>query len=314
MRRTTLVLAEEEIRVEREEAETLRSCPVDRPGGLTSTIERIVAEAGRGRALDVRLEVPWVQLRRLRDLPPVTRKDLRDLVRSEPHRFFRRRPTPLVIDARWEAEADVALAAACEEEVLLSVTRGFDAAGAVASRVAPAEAEFSGLRFSTPGLRHRRRGWLSRRIGPLAALALSAWIVVGGVYAGDLLRDLGASEATLDSLSARVESLRAVEARVGEVAVVAEALRLPTEEGHWVRRFLDGVSAVLPDSAHLTRLSLNRGGGRIELRLAGPSAEAITSASMEGGWRMDRLAGTTEDPDKGWHQMQLDLRRIHGGS
>lgn len=304
-----------------------------RPGRLIVRDSRVVAtepgtpfESLDGLAAAVRTELEeasvdaahvvvadrHLQRRTLVDLPPVGRWDLRRLVSEEPHRFFRRRSTPLEVDAAWRegaGEPPLADAVAVERGLVDAVLEGLDAAGVSPLSIAPEKDDGAHLRLEPRELRGRRRGWLARKLGPWVAMAAIPWIVASAVYVADLQRDLSASERTLDSLEVETARLTRIRARIAEVATTANALERATAEGAWASPLLTQLSRVLPDSAHLVSLSLGPAGGRAELLV--PREAALDRLLVS---RLDvRLEERpTADPRRpGWDRARL---RLGGGS
>ena len=91
-------------------------------GELADAIARLAAEPPRAcRRLSVALERPPVQLRDLRDLPPVRPRHLAALVAQQAGRFFRRNGQPLVTDAIWAPS----MREKCTSSPLVSTTAMF---------------------------------------------------------------------------------------------------------------------------------------------------------------------------------------------
>lgn len=173
MKRTEVWIDECAVRVREEEF------PFDDGDALPDAFARALEVTPPGGPIELRLGDAWVQRRRLPGLPPVGARDLRCLVAEEPNRYFRRRPGGLVVDARWDGEADPpeARAAAVEHAVLDVLEASTESAGRVVLRISPADGDGSDLTFDTPGLRAVRKRWALRKAGRWVAAAAAVWLV-----------------------------------------------------------------------------------------------------------------------------------------
>lgn len=224
---------------------------------LTDTIARLAADpAERCRRVAVALERPIVQLRTLRDVPPVKERELARLVAHQPGRFFRKNGTPLVTDATWvkNGTGRVAHAAAVEEPVVEAIVAGARAAGLVVQRIAPAEREDGLMLLSTSERAARTRTDRRVLIG-LAVANAAMWTVVIGLVVGRLVWERRSLDRQLATLQTPLAALLAARHELRDAETTIQALGDASRTRGEGIAMIGAVTAALPDSAFLTSLT-----------------------------------------------------------
>lgn len=275
--------------------------------------EAVAELAGRaelpawGRSVEFLLEADLIQRRTLRDLPPVRRSQLAELVALTPQRYFRRNGVPLVTDAGRVAGRGTGevLMVAVELPVARALVRGAREAGLAVSSLGPAAD--SRLSLLPPDERARRDGLQLRWTRRFAIAAGLAWLLLGASVAlGDALerRSLAARLAEIQGPLAAV-----LAAEAGADSAARMVARLDQESAHEgdVVVALYRVATALPDSAFLTQLRVDSAGvglvagaarrpaavlAALEGRagLVAPRFEGRTSRDLVGGQHVERFA------------------------
>jgi hypothetical protein len=258
---------------------------------LTDVVARLAAEPARPcTRLVVTLAPPVVQLRTLRDLPPVAPAALARLVAHQPGRFFRKNGVPLVTDAVWTGTGAerVARAAAVAEPVLDALATGARAAGLTLDDVAVADGG-APLSLLPPAERAARHAGARRRVRRLAAAAVGAWAVAGALYVARLAQEDRRARAELAALAGPVAAVLEArrELRVGASAVAA--VREAEAARGRATRLLAALTAALPDSAVLTSLALED--ERLVLTGAARRAADVVARLERAGLGAVRLEG-----------------------
>lgn len=239
------------------------------PEDLRALIIQLASEGSlpaRPASLRVKLEVPLVQLRTLEGLPPVRPSALRALVAQQASRFFRKNGKPLVVDAVWlrrvRGQYGVAQAAAAEETWIEAVSEGARAAGLALEGIQPSTG-VPGCKLSllSPAELARRNRIELLALRRLAVLAASLWILGGIGFALRVQREERRIGRELSALDPAVRAVATARRKLGDAARMVEAVeRTEREQGAMLRR-LAAITAGLPDSAYLTSLTLDEGGG-----------------------------------------------------
>lgn len=249
-------------------------------------------ELGRDlRALDVLVERPVAQLRRLTDLPPVRQATLRTLVQTQSTRYFRRNGVPLVTDAIWAHESGSRVARLCAVDVTLleAIADGAGAAGLRLESVAPAEG--AGLSLLPPSTRAARLARRKRSLARWALIAVGLWGFVGTSYLVRLGLESRRVEAELNRIEAPAAALRALRQEMRTARKMTEAVAATERSEHDLTRWLAAVTLALPDSAFITSLSLSALGRSSATGYAARAAEVAVGFERAAGIREPRLEG-----------------------
>jgi hypothetical protein len=261
-------------------------------------------EAKLPSEVEILLCPPFVELRTLRGLPPVKKRDLVCLIREQRKRFFRACPDAVAVSAQWdkgEGGEKVARAALADEARLESIEEVVRAAGLRVSMFRAArERGDSGI----PLLTASQRSFRGRRTRRTAVGALSVvvggWLVPPAVYVADLARDHQALAAELAGMDSSVTVIDSLEGRVAAFAAVAGALRRQSADSAWVSEALVEILSALPSNVHLHGAGLERA-GVVRLHMHSNSgAEAWDSVSA-------RWPGARVEGDEGAAEFVVEL-------
>ena len=232
----------------------------------------------------VRIHSPLVQVRTLGDVPPVSGRDLPNLVRANHSRFFRKIDGEAVVAAAWatnSAGQRAVRAVSVPLDLLCAIEEGLEAVGAGPYDVVPVlNGEELPLRPTTP--RMDRRARLRRRIKHAAALALAAsgWLVSATAYVTDLVGDGRRVRGELAALAGPLAQIRQVEADLEAFTPVAAALDRQSSERDRISDTLLGLDTVLPRTAHLHSLVVERAGS-VRLVVHGEDPVEVVRALRE---------------------------------
>ena len=271
--------------------------------GSAEGLAEVVAElAGRaelpawGRTIEFLLADDLIQRRELRDLPPLRRSQLAELITLTPQRYFRRNVVPIITDAcrvggRGSHEV---LAVAVELPIARALVRGAAEAGLVVAGLAPA---MNGtLSLLPPDERARRDVLRLRWTRRLAIAAAVAWVVLGGSVVGRDLLERRRIAARLDEARGPLASVLAAEAQADSAARMVA--RLDQESAHEsdLVATLFRVAAALPDSAFLTQLRVDSAGVGLVAGAARRPAAVLAALEGRAGLTAPRFEGRTS-PD-----------------
>jgi hypothetical protein len=260
--------------------------------GLTDAFRALVEEAGlhMPARVDVSLAPPVVQVRALKDLPPVREKDLHKLVDNQKDRLFR--PVPgdacLAVGYRQQSGEEPLVRAALADAGLLAAVE--EAVAELGGRVERFEVGLEDdaaplvLRTASMIAREARR----RRRGLVAAvsLLLAAWTSAAAVYVGDLVLDDRVLRAQLDTVRVALARTDSLEARLAAFAGIAAAFRRQGPSAAWAAPRLREVVGLVPAVAHLHSLRIERE-GVVTLEVHAPDAAAVVdSLSSLPGYRV----------------------------
>jgi hypothetical protein len=254
-------------------------CPWDSETDLVDVIARLASGLPQpARHMTVTLERPLVQLRTIRDLPPVRARVLPALVASQDRRFFRRNGRPLVTAAAWVRDqgARVARAAAVDEPVVEAIAAGARAAGLAVADVRPAN-DPAPLSLVPAAERDARAHGTRRRVVRLAIATATAWVAAAGLFAGKLRWERRAIEAALVAVEAPLAALRSARAEVRRVDAAVAAMREAERRRGRALATLDAITRALPDSVALSSLVWT-GDGEGTLGGVGPRAAEVVTA------------------------------------
>lgn len=236
----------------------------DRIHGRVRELITEYEDATNGDPVRVRLHAPFVQVRTLRDLPPVSDEDLAALVRSNLSRFFRRVEGDAVVAAAWSSDEEgkrIARAAYAPLDLLRGIEAGLEEAGTEADCFQPVlQGEELHLPLLTPRLVRQRRARLRRRRVAMAAVAVMGWLATGLVYVADLVADGRYVRGELDALAGPLAQIEAVEADLEAFSPVAAAVDRQSSNHDRVSDLVVGLDGLLPASAHVHSLSVERVG------------------------------------------------------
>lgn len=267
-------------------------CTWDSEIGLTDAIARLAADLPRPcRRLTVTLERPLVQLRTIRDLPPVRASVLPRLVAAQDRRFFRRNGRPLVTDAVWVAEhgTRVARAVAVEQPLVEAIADGARAAGLVLVEIATDAPR--ALSLLPAGERGARARLARQRLRLLAAATAAVWLVAGGLFVGRVTWERGQVEAALAALEEPLAAVREArrEIRAAEQAVVTMHT-MEAERGRALAT-LGAIARALPNSVVATSLVWTADGTGVLGGVGRRASEAVRALQQAQAVAQPRLDG-----------------------
>ncbi len=260
---------------------------------MEETIARLAAELPQpGRRVTVRLERPLVQLRTIRDLPPVRAALLPQLVAAQERRFFRRNGRPLVTDAVWVGDhgARVARAAAVEQPVVEAIAAGARAAGLFLVAIAPAD-EPGVLSLLPPAEMQARARVAGGRLRRLTIATAAVWVIAGGLFVGRLTWERRQVETALAAMEEPLAAVRAarIELRAAESAVAA--MRAMEERRGRALTTLGAIARALPDSVVATSLLWTTDGSGALSGVGRRAGEAVAALERAGAVSQPRLDG-----------------------
>lgn len=248
---------------------------------------------GRAREVDVLLGAPLAEVRSLTDLPPVSERDLHDLVANQRSKFFRNGHGSVALAATWvdSGEQRAARIAQCDLVLMEAIEACAARSGRVVRRFFPVDgAGRAGPVLLTPDghrrMRRRRRRWVAAWL----TAATAGWAATGGVYLYDLASDSRATSADLAALQAPLQRIDALTRRVEEFGVVAQAYRRNALDSTWLQSRLARVVTALPEHTHLHRLIVERTGA-VVLEAHGPDPVAVVDDLSSAGTDVVRLEG-----------------------
>ena len=277
----------------RDRADWTAECAWESETELMDSIARLAAELpGPCRRVTVSLEPPLVQLRTIRDLPPVRASVLPQLVAAQDRRYFRRNGRPLVTDAVWIGDngTQVARAAAVEQPLVEAIADGARAAGLVLAEVTAAEAPRA-LSLLAPGERGARARHARRRLRHLAVATAAVWSVAGGLFLGRLTWERRQVETALAAVEEPLVAVREArrELRAAEAAVAAMQA---TEAGRGqALATLGAIARALPDSVVATSLGWAADGSGVLGGVGRRASEAVAALERAQAVAQPRLDG-----------------------
>ncbi len=278
-------------------------CPYRDGADLHHAIARLVHEKSlraRQRFVRVELERCVIQVRALRDIPPVGTRALQELVASHTNKFFRRpRGGSLCVAAAWVTrQRHEARAVAVSRALVDSLVAGAVEASLTVVAIEPVGCEAPmRLTLLPASARKGLRRVSLRQLGLVAALGALLWVAAGAVYLADLVRDRRSLAAELDTLRGPLDGLAGARRDLSNAASMVRQLEAVELERGWVSDVLARLTAALPDSAFLQSLALDRlGRGRVIL--AGVDRAAATTLFEQSGLAGSaRVDAETETPD-----------------
>jgi len=244
---------------------------------LTDAIARLAAEpAEHCRRVVVALERPVLQLRTLRDLPPVKERELARMVAYQAGRFFRKNGTPLVTDAVWvtNGQGRVAHAAAAPEPMVEAIVAGARAAGLAIEGIGPVDGDQNLLLLpsSERAARARAERKLMWRLGIATA---GVWMLALGSGVTRLISARRSVDQQLASLQAPLAALLAARRELRDAGATLQAVAEADQSRGQALAMLGAVTAALPDSAVLTSLSWSPEGAGILMGAARRAPEVL---------------------------------------
>lgn len=233
------------------------------------------------RTVVVEVDVPPVQRRLLRDLPPMGRRDLRALANHQASRFFRTADSGLIVDAQWlrgPTEPRVAVAAALDAGFAADLITAAAIAGTTVADILPrAEGVPPGLSLlpTTERSRRTRAAWKGTLRTAVATAAFAG--LVGGIVLWRQSRAATEIAAELVRLRGPAEEVRLARQQMDSVAGMVATIRGAQVAGKQLAARIALVASALPDSAVLTSLEVGRDGG---LQLSGLALEPFLVAGL----------------------------------
>lgn len=269
-------------------------------GELVCAIERAAAE-GRSAfgAKGVRIEVgaPPLQRRRLRGLPQMPRRLLREMITHQSTRFFRPSAGGLVVDAIWVHDHDAsdrtdALAVAMDRELVTVLLEAASQSDVTVLDIVPEGAGVpQGLSLlSEEEYRRRSRSdWrTTARVATLTGILWAALLGGGIVRAAVKGAEIHSELARLRQPALQVQAVRRV---MDTVATMLETLAGARAKRSTVGIVLGDLTTALPDSAVLSSVSLGLDGPVEVTGLALEPLRVLAALQHQGGRRTARLAG-----------------------
>jgi hypothetical protein len=289
-------------------------------GAVIGDLMNVVPAGRRLTRVMVEIEPPLIQVRHIADLPPVSERVLKAMVKTQAGRYFRRNGSPLVTDAVWVAGTNgatrVAHMAALEESFLSAVAEGADLAGLTLVDVGPPVEEGKRLSLLPPKTLGSRRQAARRGVLRWAMIASAAWLTVALIFGVRLYRERERVDHELTRLARPAAALLTLRQEIRQardmVAVVDSADRV---RGN-LAEILQRITRAIPDSAFLTSLALtNRGAGNLTgyapratevvaglERIAGfhnPHLQGEVTREIRGSREWDRFTIVFEEPGTG---------------
>jgi hypothetical protein len=300
-----------------EGADDVTTLPYADADGLADAIASLKpagARSRRSRSMLVLVEPPLLQRRTLKDLPPVRDAALRELVAQGAARFFRQNGQALLSAATWAAKGPsaerVAHAVAVEKAFAEAIVVGAARGGfQLEDVIAGAE---TGKRLSLLPIAERRkrdaRWW--RRAGMTAMGAVLLGIAVGGVLLIQVRAERRWVGEALARLKAPVAGLAAARLSLDSALVAVLAMQAAESQRITVASRLFDAVRVLPDSACLTSLTLDRiGTGMVEGRAMEAGQVETHFGEMRAFAPVRLTSGGTRDSTAGraWERFTLGL-------
>ena len=234
--------------------------------------------AGQVRRLRVEVTTSVVQLRTLRDLPPVRSSALPMLVQTQASRFFRRNGAPLVTAARWapgRRGSRSVVAVAIEAPWLAELGAAAARHGIADLDVVPEVAPELALRL--PAWDAARGAAGRRRLRRALLLAALSWAAVLGVDSARLARERVALNAEMAALEPGSSAVRRAAQQAETAVLMVDAIALADARRRASLRVLGQLLGALPQGASLSRLTWEETGAGTLVGSA-PSATALLAA------------------------------------
>lgn len=260
---------------------------------LTDAIGLLASEAPHAcRRLLVTLDRPPVQLRTLRDLPPVKPRHLTALVAQQAGRYFRKNGLPLVTAAAWVGKGapGVACAAAVEEPLVEAIAVGARAAGLWLEAISPTDAvtTLSLLPRSERESRDRAARTRTLRLGLTAG---SLWLAAAALFASRLVLERRVVERELAALQKPLAAVLDARRELRDAEVILNAVTAAERERGRSLRMLTIVTAALADSGVLTSLSWSADGRGVLVGAARHATDVVARLDRTGAIGAVRLGG-----------------------
>jgi len=287
-------------------------------GELADAIARLAAEPPRAcRRVVVSLDRPPVQLRTLRELPPVKPRHLAALVAQQTGRFFRKNGQPLVTDAAWVGKGPtrVAHAAAVEEPLVEAIAAGARAAGLWLETIAPAG---DGVRLALlpKSERESRERATHRRTRRLAVVTCALWFAAGALFFVRLAWERRAVERELAALAQPLAAVLDARRELRDAETTLNAITAAERERGRSLAVLSAVTGALPDSSVLTSFAWTGDGSGVLVGAARHAADVVARLDGLGSLAGVRLGGpVVREPIAGreWDRFTILFGREPGG-
>jgi hypothetical protein len=270
------------------------------PADLAEVLTHLAADlpAGhRARQLAVEFESPLSQLRTLHDLPPVSSRELANLVSTQATRFFRRNGAPLVTDAVWigrkRGKQSTARAGAIEEPWLDAIGSAARGLGLRLGTVGVAGDDTKGGRLNLlpPAERVARHRAALLSLRRLAGLIGIVWAGLLAIVVIRLHLELREIESELDRLRQPAAAVASARREVAEAVAMLEAIRHAELQRRRPLERLLRLAQALPDSSYLTSFTADRSGGGTITGAARESARVVAAIERRNAAAAPQLAG-----------------------
>ena len=275
------------------------------PGDLAAAIAELAGEPAvghRGMRVEVMLEPPLVQVRRLGGIPPVGGAVLSRLIANQAGRYFRNNGKPLVADGVWaeakRRERRTVIAAAVEEPWLEAITAGVQGSkielGAIRPVGGPAGLELVSAANQTLRTARARAG-----VRRLAAAAIAAWAFAGAYAVGGLLRERSRIEREIGTLSEPAAAALDARLAVDRARRTIDAVRTTEAARGAATQRLGLVVSALPRDAWLTSIQWDSAGAGLITGLARRAANVVAGLERAGvvAPRLEGAAVREASPD-----------------
>lgn len=261
---------------------------------LAEVVSALLASTGLGRefrSLEIVVEPPLVQFRRLTDIPPVSERVLKTIAHTQAARYFRRYGSPLVTDAVWTTVDGVRTAQLCavEAPVLEALAGGAQAAGLQLTSVMPAGS--ARLSLMPPSTKEANAHRVRRSLNRWAVAASIAWALVGAVLLARLTLEHRRVDRELLRLEEPANALRVLRLEIRAAREMVDAVDAAERGGQGLSERLVDLVTALPDSAFLASLTLSATGNGAATGYARRASEVGASVERSAGVRAPRFEG-----------------------
>lgn len=249
---------------------------------LARAIETAGADSNgrrRHRRVLVELGSPPAQRRHLVDLPPTRRHHLRQMVAHQAHRFFRRTPNGLVVDATWNSRRSGDATAVAVDRGVIDAILGAAARSKteVVDIVPRSEWVLLGLSLLPPEEKRRRsrREW--RKTALTAGVTFALLGILGLASTWQRTRAHSAVDAELARLRLPALRVQSAHRSVDSAEAMILAVRRARAESGAIAHLLDALAQSLPDSALVSSLTIDRAGAG---ELSGLALEPLRTVAV----------------------------------
>jgi hypothetical protein len=258
------------------------------PGDLAAAIAELAEEPGIRRAgtrVEVTLEPPLVQVRRLGGIPPVGSAALSALIANQAGRYFRKNGKPLVTDGVW-AEAKrrdrrTVVAAAVEEPWLDAIAAGVRESSLELGSIRLADGP-RGLELVSAADRSVRKARARVSVRRLAAAAAAAWTFAGAYAVGGLVLERNRIERDIATLTEPAAAALDARRAVDRARRTIDAVRGTEGSRGTATLRLGQVVSALPRDTWLTSIQWDSAGAGLITGSAKRAADVVAGLERAG--------------------------------